>query len=388
MKKVVVILMGVILTTLILQSCAPTNPFLIGARISMGRQDYQAAQRDLDSVLIKEPNNVEALFYTGVIHYNQENWVKMYENLSKVKTLDSLYKKSDVDNMYFQAFYKLIVPAINDKYAKAVKLLKAEVVEAEQAEKVFISALKDLELADKIKNDNFDTKYTMAAINLQLGNKDKATSLFNDAITIGIGKIGLLDEEIKKEEIKELKDPKVVEAKQKELKNIKQTLISCYTNLYVLYTEKNEALVALEMLNKVLEFDPDNKEALLQMAKYYENTKDFEKALPLYDKLLVLDPTNVDILFNQGIMLKNNNNMDKAIANFEKIIEINPNDSETMYFLAMFYNEKGLYQKVVTLIEPKYESFSDEYKVKITDYIQIALVKVGRAKDAKKYMKK
>ena len=100
---------------------------------------------------------------------------------------------------------------------------------------------------------------------------------------------------------------------------------------------------------------------------------------------IVLDPENTDILFNQGVLFSKNKATDKAIENFEKIIQINPNDQETIYFLTVFYNDAAKYQKIVELIEPKFETFSAEYKEKIKDYIQIALVKVGRAKDAKKY---
>ncbi|MCG2760495.1 MAG: tetratricopeptide repeat protein, partial [Candidatus Delongbacteria bacterium] len=253
-------------------------------------------------------------------------------------------------------------------------------VETEKAEKLFQSALNDLELADKFKSDDFITKDIIATINLQLGNKDKAIDGFQEAIPYGNRYISELRESVKKDGDKE-------GLKEKEIESTFKNIVNAYINIFNLYTEREESEKALEALNKVLEFDPANKEALLQMAKYYENRKEFEKALPMYEKMLEIEPDNIDVLFNQGILFKSSKDIDKAIVNFEKIIGINPDDAETMYFLALFYTEKEQYQKVVNLIEPKFENFSDEWKDKVSDYIQVALVKIGRAIDAKNYQR-
>jgi tetratricopeptide (TPR) repeat protein len=355
MKKIVLVLISIVLSSFVLQSCAPTNPHLTEAKISMGRDDLQKARKELALVLEAQPNNVEAAYLEGYIHFKQENWAKMYDSFSKVKGLDPVYEKENIDNMSMKAFATLRSAGINDKFNKAVKLINAEVVEAEQAEKLFNAALTDLELADKFKSDDFITKDIIATIYLQLKNRDKAIEMFNQAISF---------------------------AKQPDDNN---NMISAYINLFNLYTEKAESEKAVEMMNKVLELDPQNKEALLQLAKHYEGKNEFDKAMPLYDKLVAIDPSNTDILFNQGVLFSKNKSTEKAIENFKKIIEINPNDEETIYFLTVFYNEKGMYKDIVELIEPKYEAFSADYKEKIKDYIQIALVKVGRAKDAKKY---
>jgi len=355
MRKIVLVLIGIVLSSLIFQSCAPTNPHLTEAKISMNRDDLQKAQKELDLVLETQPDNVEAAYLKGYIHFKQENWAKMYDSFAKVTALDPLYEKDNIGNMSIKAFGTLRSSGINDKFNKAVKLINAEVVEAEQAEKLFNAALADLELADKFKSDDFITKDIIAMIHLQLKNQDKAIEKFHEAISFA------------------------------NIETDMKNLLSAYVNLYSLYTEKGETDKAIEMLKKVLELDPENKEALLQMAKYHENKSEFDSALPYYEKLVVLDPENTDILFNQGVLYSKNKATDKAIGNFEKIISINPNDEETIYFLTVFYNDAAKYQKIVDLIEPKYQSFSEDYKEKIKDYIQIALVKVGRAKDAKIY---
>ncbi|MFO7811317.1 MAG: tetratricopeptide repeat protein [Candidatus Delongbacteria bacterium] len=352
MKKITVLLVSAILATFLIQGCAPRNPHLTEAKISMNREDFQKAKKELALVLEQEPENVEAAYLEGYIHFEEENYAGMHESFEKVRSIDSDYEKDNINNMSLRSFGVLRASGINDKFNKAVQVMSAD---PEVAEKLMHLALKDLELADRIKNDDFITKDIIAMIYLQLGDKDKALEMFEEAVKYG--------------------DPE----------KDKDNLVSAYVNISNIYLEKEEKEKALEMLNKVLEFDPENKEALLQIAKYYEENDEYDKALPMYQDILDLEPDNVDVLFNQGIAFKSNGDIEKAIKNFEKIIEINPDDTEAAYFLTVFYSENDDFQKVVDLIEPRFENFDDDWKEKISYFMQVALVKVGRAKDAAKY---
>ncbi len=355
MKKVLFAMLVFTFAALILQSCAPTNPHLTEAKISMNRDDLQKAQKELDIVLETDPDNIEAAYLRGYINFKQEAWNKMYENFEKVKSINPQYEKDNILNMSIKAFGTLRGSGINDKFNIAVQAMSGD---PEKAEKLFHSALNDLDLADKLKNDDFITKYIIGTIHLQLGDKDKAENMFLSAVRVA--------------------DPAA------DGKN----LVSAYINLSNIYTEKEESDKVVEMLNKILEFDPANHDALLQMAKYFESKEEYDKALPMYDKMLESDPENVDILFNQGIMYKKIDRTDDAINNFEKIVTIKPEDGEAVYFLSEFYGQKENFEKVVELLEPRYASMDGEWQDKVRDNIQIALVKLGRAKEAQKYMKK
>lgn len=339
---------------LIIQSCAPTNPHLTEAKISMNRDDLQKAQKELAVVLETQPDHIEANYLEGYIHFKQETWNKMQESFEKVKKLDPEYEKSNIENMSLKGFGALRNTGINEKFNAGVQIVSAD---PEKAEKLFKSALSDLELADKLKSDDFITKYIIATIQLQLGEKETAEQLFLEALKFG--------------------DPAVDG----------QNYVSGYINLSNIYTERNEPEKAFEMLSKVLEFDPANQDALLQTAKYYESKEEYDKALPVYENMLASDPENVDIIFNQGILYKKTGKIDEAIKNFEKIVQLKPDDGEAVYFLGEFYGQKEEYQKAVDLLEPRFPSLSQEWQDKVRDTLQIALVKLGRAKDAQKYMK-
>ncbi len=355
MKKVLFTMILVAVASFVLQSCAPTNPHLTEAKISMNRDDLQKAKKELEIVLEAQPENVEALYLAGYVHFKEETWNKMYDNFAKVKSLDPEYEKANIENMSLKAFGALRGSGINEKFNGAVQIVSSD---PEKAEKLFQAALVDLELADNLKSDDFITKYIISMIYLQLGEKEKAENGFLNSL------------------------------KYADVEQDKNNLVAAYINLSNIYTEKKDIDKAVEMLNKVLEFDPANKDALLQMAKHYESVEEYDKALPMYEKMLEGDPDNVDILFNQGIMFKKIGEIDNAIGNFEKIISIKPDDGEAVYFLAEFYGQKENYAKVIELLEPKFDSLSPEWQEKVRDSLQIGLVKVGRAKDAQKYMQK
>lgn len=355
MKKVLAASVLVLIASFVLQSCAPTNPHLTEAKISMNRDDLQKAQKELALVLETQPDNVEACYLEGYIHFKQETWNKMNDSFKKVKQLDPEYEKENIANMSLKAFGVLRGTGINEKFNAAVQIVSAD---PEKAEKLFKLALSDLELADDIKNDDFITKYIIGMIHLQLGEKDKAEELFLEALKYGDFAVD------------------------------GGNYVSAYINLSNIYTERNELDKAFETLTKILEFDPTNNDALLQTAKYYESKEEYDKALPMYEKMLESDPENVDILFNQGIMYKKIGKIDEAIANFEKIVQLKPEDGEATYFLGEFYSQKEEFQKVADLLEPKFENMTPEWQDKVRDSIQIALVRLGRAKEAQKYMKK
>lgn len=354
MKKFLSASVVIMIIAVILQSCAPANPHLTEAKISMNRDDLQKAQKELAVVLETEPDNIEANYLVGYIHFKQETWNKMHDSFVKVKALDPEYEKANIENMSLKGFGALRGTGINEKFNTGVQILSAD---PEKAEKLFQLALTDLELADKIKNDDFITKYIIGMIHLQLGDKEKAEELFIESLKYGDFSVD------------------------------GGNYVSAYINLSNIYTEKGEIEKAFEMLQKILEFDPSNQDALLQTAKYYESKEEYDKALPMYDKMLSSDPENVDILFNQGIMYKKIGKIDEAIANFEKIVQLKPEDGEATYFLGEFYGQKEEYQKAVDLLEPKFETLDPDWQDKVRDTLQIALVKLGRAKDAQKYMK-
>ncbi|MBN2789536.1 MAG: tetratricopeptide repeat protein [Candidatus Delongbacteria bacterium] len=359
MLKKIMFLSMIIATLIAVQSCKVASPFITGAKINIQINDYQAAKRDLGKEIERDSTSVEAHYLMGYIWNDEENYEQMQKSFAKVKSLDPNYEKANIDNMSIKAFGNLRKSGINDRYNPAVMIINSN---PEKAKASLQAGLKDLLLADKIKNDDFITKYIIGNIYLQLADeehknyKDKAIEIFNECIKIA------------------------------DIENDKANLVGLYINLANIYTERNDEVKTLEYLNEILKFDPVNKEAIIKIAAYYRDKDNFEEALKMYNQLIEIDPNNADVLFNQGIAFKKMKRLDDAISNFEKIVELNPNDNEAKIFLGRFYFEAEKWQKVVDILDVNFESFTGKEKIDAADYLTRVLPKLGRAKEAQKYM--
>jgi tetratricopeptide (TPR) repeat protein len=358
LKKIIAISL-VIVALVAVQSCKVSSPFITGAKINIQINDYQAAKRDLAKEIERDSTSVEAYYLMGYIWNDEENYNEMQKSFAKVKSLDPNYEKANIKNMSIKAFGLLRKTGVNERYNKAVQIIASN---PEKAKAALKAGLKDLELADKIKNDDFITKYIIGNIYLQLADKDHE-NYKDKAAVIFLNSIKLADP---------IKD--------------KVNLIGLYVNLANIATEKKEEEKALEYLNKILEFDATNKEAIIKIAAYYRDKENFEEALKRYKLLIDLDPNNADVLFNQGIAFKKMKRQDEAIANFEKIVLLNPDDNEAKIFLGRFYFEVEKWQKVIDILDVNFESFTAKEKIDAADYLTRVLPKLGRAKEAQKYM--
>lgn len=358
LKKIIAISM-IVVALIVFQSCKVSSPFITGAKINIQINDYQAAKRDLEKEINRDSTSVEAYYLMGYIWNDEENYEQMQKSFAKVKSLDPNYEKANIENMSVKAFGILRKSGINERYNKAVQIIAKN---PEKAKAALKAGLNDLELADKIKSDDFITKYIIGNIYLQLADKDHE-NYKEKAEEIFLNSIKYADKE-----------------------QDKGNLVGLYINLANIATENKEDEKALGYLNEILKFDPVNKEAIIKIAAYYRDKENFEEALKMYKQLIDIDPNNADVLFNQGIAFKKMKRIDEAIANFEKIVELNPNDNEAKIFLARFYYETEKWQKVIDILDVNFDSFTDKEKIDAADYLTRVLPKVGRAKEAQKYM--
>ena len=92
-------------------------------------------------------------------------------------------------------------------------------------------------------------------------------------------------------------------------------------------------------LEKVVENDPKNLQALTMLANDYYDTDQPQKAIGTYAKALELDPRNPNLLTDQGVMYKRLGAFDKALANFEKAQSIDPKHLQSLYNIGIIYAE-------------------------------------------------
>lgn len=113
-----------------------------------------------------------------------------------------------------------------------------------------------------------------------------------------------------------------------------------YSNLGMLYQEKNDYLKAIQYYNKSLEIKP-NDLVRNQIGLIYIETDQLQKAEELFNEILENNPQYANAYTNLGNIYIKKGRHEEAIAFFKKAIEINPQNSKFHDNLGLAYLELG-----------------------------------------------
>ena len=100
-----------------------------------------------------------------------------------------------------------------------------------------------------------------------------------------------------------------------------------------------------------LKSDPNNKEILNEVAKFYFENKDFDKALQTCIKITKIDPTDSNSFNNIGMLYKFKENEVLAIENYKQALLHNPYNKQALNNLGVIYHEKNQFNKSIELFK-------------------------------------
>ncbi len=86
----------------------------------------------------------------------------------------------------------------------------------------------------------------------------------------------------------------------------------------------------VQTLTAVINGDPKNASAHVQLANTYFDAERWEDAIQWYERALKIDPANPDVITDLGVSYYYTNRPDHALAQFEQSLKINPNHTKTM----------------------------------------------------------
>lgn len=114
-----------------------------------------------------------------------------------------------------------------------------------------------------------------------------------------------------------------------------------YEELGMLYAQHRNKL-GLEYLNTALSLQPNNVNVLYGLAMLYQDAEDADKANEYYVKILEIDPNNKNAWFNRGWMeMVLYQDYDAAVDFFSKAIECDPDFAEAHYNRGIAYQQLG-----------------------------------------------
>ena len=93
----------------------------------------------------------------------------------------------------------------------------------------------------------------------------------------------------------------------------------------------------IDLLKDIVAKDPNNFDALVQLAHQYFDANQPMNAVKAYGQALELRPNDADLLTDQGVMFRRLGWFDKAITNFSRAAEIDPKHIHSLYNLGIVY---------------------------------------------------
>jgi cytochrome c-type biogenesis protein CcmH/NrfG len=98
-----------------------------------------------------------------------------------------------------------------------------------------------------------------------------------------------------------------------------------------------DAAARIDVARRVVDQDPKNVRAWIELGNLYFDTKQPQKSVDAYAKALELAPANPDVLTDQGVMFRALGSYDRAVANFQKATELDPGHLQSLYNLGVVY---------------------------------------------------
>lgn len=90
-----------------------------------------------------------------------------------------------------------------------------------------------------------------------------------------------------------------------------------------------------------LKDNPNDKDALLQLAYLFDRAEEWVKAEPFWGKVVALDQTNIGARYHHGFALAQLNRLPEAVSEYEAILKAKPEEAVAHYYLGMI-NKHGL----------------------------------------------
>ena len=126
-------------------------------------------------------------------------------------------------------------------------------------------------------------------------------------------------------------------------------------NLAVENQKKNNFKEALNFYNQVLEMDPNNLNARINLGAVFKGLGDNKKAKICYEKIIEITPNYINAHINLGNIFKDLDEYQKAKNCYEKAIEIDPSNTKAHNNLGNIFKDLKKYEEAIDCYEKAIE---------------------------------
>lgn len=125
----------------------------------------------------------------------------------------------------------------------------------------------------------------------------------------------------------------------------------------------------IQLSKSILEKDPNNLQALINLGNAYFDTDQYQEAVNAYSKVLSIDPKNPDVRTDMGIMYRKLGQFDNALSAFRQAAQYDPRHLNSRFNLGIVLkNDKKDFQAAI-------QAWEDFLKVASPDDERVTMAK-------------
>lgn len=308
-------------------------------------KDYDGALKTYETLLGFLPNNKEILNTYGCILRDLGRFGEAISILQKALQIDNSYVNAAVNLAYcyhrsgeFEnaiIFYKQLTTL----YPEKVEYLQ-NYADALFQNNDFSNALQIYQTLNKLNPNSEQTIARTAWCLFQLEKKQEAIILLTDNSLIKTS--SFLRLELGRLYYKcEMPD----EANSSLYELTETTDTETLVLIGGAFYDHNQYEKAIEVFQKVLEYDPSNFDALNNLGVSYDQIDDEENALFYFNKLLELNPNSARILSSIGAVYQKLDDLKTCISYYDKALAVDPEFVSAIYNKGVALHESGYYEE-------------------------------------------
>jgi len=261
------------LLPILLLGCQPKE--ITSAKIYIQKRNWQKAIELLEQAVVTHPNNPEGHFLLGQAYGDQSRYREMKKQFGESLGISPKFQPAILQTIenHWITLYNKGIKAQNDRNFKlAENLLKTAI------------------LIDPSKREAYNT----LAANYIEANQPRQALLIYEKL------------------LKETPDD--------------INLLIATGNLFYIQKRFDDVV---RVLKKVLEIEPDHRDAMANLALSYDSVGKTDEALAAYQNAVKANPLDKDLIFLLGVHHYNRSHFTKAIELFKQVLELSPGEFES-----------------------------------------------------------
>ncbi len=346
----------------ILENVISGNPKNIKAKalwvISLAKQSKLApAQKELNNLLKKYPNNADLYYAQGVVYYQRTSSSNMlYRNKAQKLINDAMaeFKKAiSLDKKNAKAYNAAGVISIKSGKAKEAASYFKKALEVDKTYSLAIDNLGTIDLYNGKLDDaekkfkksltyntqNTTAMYHLAQIAMQKQDYAKALIYLNNALYLNSNSPAIYNL-MGKAYLEQRNEAAAINAFKQSIE-VKPEFTLSYLDLANIYEKRGDNEFAIEQLKTALNIEPNYYDAKLKLADISLRSEKYREAINVYSELVGIDGYNesalkglADSYFGQAQVLSNksllgsNKDLFKALECINNAISANPKNLE------------------------------------------------------------